>query len=117
MNLIIFRSAEQAPWSGLAGDWLCSYLGGRAAQAQRSMLLVFNSMHLVNQSKYPSQKIAELEAKIPEQENLQDVMHWALSDPPGFLPQVVADVVIQDEFTHDVIVPWRDEFFLAYDTT
>jgi hypothetical protein len=32
----------------------------------------------------------------------ENVMHWALSDPSGFLPQVVADVIIQDEFTHDV---------------
>lgn len=44
-------------------------------------------------------------------------MHWALSDPSRFLPQVVADVIIQDEFTHDVIVPWRDEVVLVYDTT
>ena len=36
-------------------------------------------------------------------------MHWALADLSGFLPQVVADVIIQDVFTHDVVVPWRDE--------
>jgi hypothetical protein len=88
-------------------------LRGRAAQAQRSMLLVADTIHLANQSKHRCQKIAELEAKIPEQENLQEVMHWALSDPSRFLPQVVADVIIQDEFTHDVIVPWRDELFLS----
>ena len=80
-------------------------------------VLVAYTMHLVNQSKHTRQKIADLEANIPEQENLQDVMHWALLDPSGFLPQVVADVIIQDEFTHDVIVPWRDEVVLVYDTT
>lgn len=74
-------------------------------------------MHLVNQSKLPLQRIAELEAEVPAQENLQELMHWALSDPTGFLPQVVANVVIQDEFTHDVIVPWRGEVVLVYDTT
>ena len=74
-------------------------------------------MHLVNQSKLPAIKIAELEAEIPEQENLQDVMRWALSDPGGFVPQVVANVVVQDEFTHDVIVPWRGGLVLVYDTT
>lgn len=73
-------------------------------------------MRLINQSKHPFERIAELEAKIPEQENLKDVMDWALSDASGFLDQVVADVVIQDEFTHDVIVPWRD-VVLVYDTT
>ena len=63
-------------------------------------------MRIVNQSKLPAEIIVELEAAISEQENLQDVMRWALSDPAGFIPQVVADVVVQDEFTHDVVVPW-----------
>jgi hypothetical protein len=74
-------------------------------------------MRLVNQSKLPEDRIAELEAEIPEQENLQDVMRWARSDPGGFVPQVVANVVVQDEFTHDVIVPWRGGLVLVYDTT
>ena len=74
-------------------------------------------MRLVNQSKLHAKRIAELEAEIPEQENLQDVMRWALSDAGGFVPQVIANVVVQDEFTHDVVVPWRDGLVLVYDTT
>lgn len=96
---------------------MLGWLSLGAGEQQRSMLLVADTMQLVNQSKHPCQKIAELEAKIPEQENLQDVMQWALSDPSRFLPQVVADVIIQDEYTHDLIVPWRDEVVLVYDTT
>lgn len=57
------------------------------------------TMGIVNQSKLPTEIIAELEAAMSTQENLEDVMRWALSDPDGFLPQVVADVVVQDEFT------------------
>jgi hypothetical protein len=46
------------------------------------------------------------------------VMAWALSHPPGtFIPSVVAEVIVQDEFTHDVIVPWREGLVLVYDTT
>ena len=74
-------------------------------------------MHLVNQSKLPAKTIAKLEAEISEQENLQDVLRWALSDPGGFIPRVVANVVVQDEFTHDVVVPWRGGLVLVYDTT
>lgn len=74
-------------------------------------------MRVANQSKLPTEKIVEIEAAISEQENLQDVMRWALSDPAGFIPQVVADVVVQDEFTHDVVVPWRNGLVLVYDTT
>ena len=74
-------------------------------------------MRLVNQSKLPALRISELESEMPEQENLKDVMSWALANPGEFLPQVVADVVVQDEFTHDVVVPWREELVLVYDTT
>lgn len=45
-------------------------------------------------------------------------MKWALANPKGgFIPSVVADVIVQDEFTHDVIVPWRDGLVLIYDAT
>ena len=74
-------------------------------------------MRLENQSKLSAARIAELEALIPEQQNLKDVMAWALATPGDFKSHVVADVVIQDEFTHDVIVPWREGLVLVYDTT
>ena len=74
-------------------------------------------MRLVNQSKLPAKRITDLETEIPEQENLKDVMNWALANPGEFVPHVVADVVVQDEFTHDVVVPWRDGLVLVYDTT
>jgi len=46
------------------------------------------------------------------------LMAWALSHPRGiFIPSVVAEVIVQDEFTHDVIVPWRDGLVRIYDTT
>ena len=75
-------------------------------------------MRLLNHANLPASLIAEIEGELSDQENLQDVMRWALSHPPGtFLPEVVAAVVLQDEFTHDVIVPWRDGLVLVYDTT
>jgi hypothetical protein len=75
-------------------------------------------MRLLNQANLSPQTIAEIEAQLSDQENLKDVMTWALSSPSGiFIPQVVADVIVQDEFTHDVIVPWREGLVLVYDTT
>jgi uncharacterized coiled-coil protein SlyX len=88
-----------------------------AAEAQRSMLRLDMKMRLLNQSKLPAMRISELESEMPEQENLKDVINWALANPGAFVPQVVADVVVQDEFTHDVIVPWREGLVLVYDTT
>jgi len=75
-------------------------------------------MRVLNHGHLSSHTIAEIEAQLPDQHNLKDVMNWALSQPVGtFTPQVVADVIVQDEFTHDVIVPWRDGLVLVYDTT
>ena len=75
-------------------------------------------MRLLNQARLSPQTIAEIETQLADQENLNDVMKWALSYPAGiFIPQVVADVIVQDEFTHDVIVPWRAGLILVYDTT
>jgi hypothetical protein len=66
----------------------------------------------------PRRQILEIECELGAQENLQNVMQWALSQPAGtFIPQVVAQVVVQDEFSHDVIVPWRGGLTLVYDTT
>jgi hypothetical protein len=75
-------------------------------------------MRLLNHANLPASLIAEIETELSNQENLQDVIRWALSHHPGtFLPEVVGAVVVQDEFTHDVIVPWRDGLVLVYDTT
>ena len=75
-------------------------------------------MRVVNHSNLSSEQIARIENELSGQQNLNDVMKWALSYPKGvFIPSVVAHVIIQDEFTHDVIVPYRDDLVLVYDTT
>ena len=75
-------------------------------------------MRVLNHAKLPSEAVAGIARALSAQENLKDVMAWALSSPRGtFIPSVVAEVIVQDEFTHDVIVPWRDGLVLVYDTT
>lgn len=74
-------------------------------------------MNVINQCGLSSERLSEVEALIPAQENLKDLMEWAQVSPASFIPQVVANVIVQDEFTHDVIVPWRDGLVLVYDTT
>jgi len=75
-------------------------------------------MRVVNYANLSSDEVADIESELSGQQNLHHVMQWALAHPPGtFIPTVVAGVVVQDEFTHDVIVPWRDRLVLVYDTT
>jgi len=45
--------------------------------------------------------------------SLHAVLQWAFALTP---PSDVREVVVQDEFTHDVVLPWRDHF-LVFDTT
>ncbi len=48
---------------------------------------------------------------------LADVLAWAATKPKSEVhPQNVAEVITQDEYNHDIIVPYRD-LFLVYDTT
>ncbi|MGE0352702.1 MAG: hypothetical protein AB7I33_04710 [Gemmatimonadales bacterium] len=45
---------------------------------------------------------------------LERVLAWGRSSTP---PRSIAEIVTQDEYTHDVVVPWDDRLFLVYDTT
>ena len=75
-------------------------------------------MRVINHANLDPEQIAKIGVELSEQHDLGDVMNWAMSQAKGtFIPSVVADVIVQDEFTHDVIVPWRDGLVLVYDTT
>jgi hypothetical protein len=49
-----------------------------------------------------------------DQRTLGDVLDWCRAHG---LPPRWPEVVTQDEYTHDVIVPYRDALYLVYDTT
>jgi hypothetical protein len=75
-------------------------------------------MRILNRANLSAEQLTAIERELAGQQNLNDVMRWATAHSPGvFTPTVVAGVVVQDEYTHDVIVPWRDRLVLVYDTT
>ena len=45
---------------------------------------------------------------------LGDLLDWTRSLRP---PVPAPEVITQDEYTHDVLVPWRETLVLAFDTT
>lgn len=74
-------------------------------------------MKITNLAKLSAEKFAKLENELVRHKTLGQVLSWANSKPKAdFLPQIVAEVVTQDEFTHDIIVPYK-HLFLVYDTT
>ncbi|HMS39581.1 MAG TPA: hypothetical protein PKE69_05090 [Pyrinomonadaceae bacterium] len=74
-------------------------------------------MKITNLANLSDEKFAELETELSKYKTLGRVLSWANTKPKGdFLPQIVAEVITQDEFTHDVVVPYK-KLFLVYDIT
>ena len=74
-------------------------------------------MRIINYAELPENEFAELAEKLAKHKTLKQVLSWtALQPKDDFLPQIVSEVVTQDEFTHDVVIPYKN-LFLVYDTT
>jgi hypothetical protein len=74
-------------------------------------------MKITNHANLPENDFAALCEELANHKTLGRVLTWASAQPNGgFLPQIVAEVITQDEFTHDVVIPYKD-VFLVYDTT
>lgn len=58
--------------------------------------------------------LAAIEAAVGAHRTLDEVVRWGLSATPE---RRVLAVVVQDEYTHDVVIGWSDELYLVYDTT
>lgn len=62
----------------------------------------------------PADELARLTATVAAHTTLGHVVRgWAAERPP----RLIVEIVTQDEYTHDVIVPYRDALHLVYDTT
>jgi hypothetical protein len=57
---------------------------------------------------------ASIEALWASQKTLEDVVRWGLLQQPL---QMIRDVVVQDEYTHDIILQHPSGHWLVYDTT
>jgi hypothetical protein len=59
-------------------------------------------------------RLREIQTAIADHHMLDAVIRWgSRSDPP----RTICRVVVQDEYTHDIVVPWGDGLFLVYDCT
>jgi hypothetical protein len=74
-------------------------------------------MKITNLAHLPEKEFAEIENELAKHKTLGQVLVWAgAKAKEDFLPHIVAEVITQDEFTHDVIIPYKD-LFLVFDTT
>ncbi len=74
-------------------------------------------MKIKNPANLSKTEFAELETDLAKYKTLRQVLNWAITKPKtDFLPQIVAEVITQDEFTHDIVIPYKN-LFLVFDTT
>jgi hypothetical protein len=62
----------------------------------------------------PPATLSAIETVVARHKTLEDVVRWGLARKP---PRLVERVVVQDEYTHDVVLPYTDGVYLVYDTT
>jgi len=71
-------------------------------------------VQIIEQVPLTEQERGRLQAQVSEIHNLEDLLNWASAlEPPVPSPEVVT----QDEYTHDVLVPVTDGRVLAFDTS
>jgi hypothetical protein len=67
---------------------------------------------LTDYAKLSHERRLDLETGLARLSSLGDVVAWALGHGCD-----ISAVVVQDEFTHDVVVPWRFGLAVVFDTT
>jgi hypothetical protein len=74
-------------------------------------------MNFENPAHLDEKEFAYLKNELADIQTLGQVLTWAGTEEKGnFLPAIVAETITQDEYTHDIIIPFRD-LFLVFDTT
>ncbi|HKG96154.1 MAG TPA: hypothetical protein VKA84_29845 [Gemmatimonadaceae bacterium] len=68
---------------------------------------------LTNHAALPPDALAAVRAEVAPHATLERVLAWTRSAAASD----VEEIVTQDEYTHDVVVRYRDGLYLVYDTT
>ena len=72
------------------------------------------SLLLINRTRLPDAAFGALQLAVAEHATLERVLGWGRTQVP---PRRVEEIITQDEFTHDVLVPLDNSQYLAYDVT
>ncbi|MEO8295528.1 MAG: hypothetical protein ABI613_08445 [Gemmatimonadota bacterium] len=69
---------------------------------------------LTDYAELPLDRRKLIEHEVAPHETLEQVLLWAKRQAP---PLTITEILTQDEYTHDVVIPFRDGLYLVYDTT
>ncbi|MDB4906269.1 MAG: hypothetical protein JWO05_1053 [Gemmatimonadetes bacterium] len=62
----------------------------------------------------PESTVDRAQAGLGERRTLADVLQWGREQSPT---RDVVEIVTQDEYTHDVVIPFEAGHFLVFDAT
>ena len=69
---------------------------------------------LTNRARLTQARVDQLARDVADHGTLHDVLEWGFAQKP---PRRVEEIVTQDEYTHDVLVPLDAPLYLAYDVS
>jgi hypothetical protein len=69
---------------------------------------------LIDRTGLPDARFRDLQLAVADHATLERVLEWGRTQTP---PRRVEEIITQDEFTHDVLVPLDNSQYLAYDVT
>jgi hypothetical protein len=72
------------------------------------------ALELTDFANLPKSERESLSLTVSQHRGLDDIFAWGRQQSPTIVP---ADVIKQDEFTHDVLVPLPGDRWLVYGTT
>jgi hypothetical protein len=102
------------PSSGVRHQYGCRFGPALELCALQSRKLDMRPIPLHDHADLPPAERTALETAIQGLQTLADVLAWA---PKQIPPRSVAEIVTQDEYTHDVILEATWRAYLAFDTT
>jgi hypothetical protein len=62
----------------------------------------------------PNRDVSRFRIALRDLRTLGPVLEWLRAQDP---PRIVREIITQDEYTHDVIVPWSERLVLVFDAT
>ncbi len=72
------------------------------------------SVSLINHTRLPDATFRDLQVVVTGHATLERVLEWGRTQTPA---RRVEEIITQDEYTHDVLVPIDNSQYLAYDVT
>lgn len=69
---------------------------------------------LANHAKITDEQAHRLVAQVKRLTTLEEVIRWGLRQPT---PRLILEIIVQDEYCHDVVMEWEGGLHLVFDTT